>query len=140
MRTCNVSTVCVQAKHVMCAAWCARLILVVARQIYRASHPAELLANSSVDMPRILRPEESRMLPVPEKEVQMRASFKLVRNSAVRLDTETPSGKREPLVMRLERNDFVRSSTAWISCEENSPSCDMAVGRKMGLVWRRVGI
>jgi hypothetical protein len=69
----------------------------------------------------------------------MRASFKLVRNSAVRLGALTPSGKSVPLVGRLERNDFVRSSTVWISlsCEENSPSCDMAVGMKVGLVWPR---
>jgi hypothetical protein len=61
----------------------------------------------------MLRPEESRIFPLPANDVQMRASSRLVRNSTVRLGALTPSGKRLPV--RLERNDFVRSSTAWIN-------------------------
>jgi hypothetical protein len=88
-------------------------------------------------MPRMLYPEESSIFPVHvpanSNEVQMRVSFKLVRNSAVHLDTLTPSGKSVPLVVRLDRNDFVRSSTAWISCGENLFSCDITVGMNVGM-------
>jgi hypothetical protein len=99
-------------------------------------------ANSSAVIPRMFCPEERSILPVPANEEQMRVSFKLARNSVVRRGTQTPSGKSVPLAVRLERNDLVRSSTAWISCDENSPSCDITVGqgRNMGLVCRIVGI